>query len=233
MRGRELQGTHWPRPSSLWQRSPGPRRTTPPPRPASPPKPSWIRSPGSYTRQPSTAGPSWTSPSCATPPGSTSASPPPSARRCGTRVLYHSETAVRTFWERDYDAVVQVLGSRSEYPGRAIAMRQGDLDWLEDLPFDGPFEPGNDRLFLGMDDEAFTAGHGRQRGSRSSIPWPPAPTRSTTSRAATRSRSRCPTDAGWWRSSSTSSRARPHRSASAESSGSSPKRVRWSGPPTA
>lgn len=73
------------------------------------------------------------------------------------RVLYHSETAVRTFWERDYDTVVQVLGSRSEYPGRAIAMREGDLDWLEDLPFDGPFEPGNDRLFLGMDDEAFTA----------------------------------------------------------------------------
>lgn len=72
------------------------------------------------------------------------------------RVLYHSETAVRTFWERDYDAVVQVLGSRSEYPGRAIAMREGDLDWLEDLPFDGPFEPGNDRLFLGMNDEAFS-----------------------------------------------------------------------------
>ena len=72
------------------------------------------------------------------------------------RVLYHSETAVRTFWERDYDAVVQVLGSRSEYPGRTIAMREGDLDWLEDLPFDGPFEPGDDRLFLGMNDEAFS-----------------------------------------------------------------------------
>lgn len=66
------------------------------------------------------------------------------------RVIYHNETAVRAFWERDYDAVVQVLGSRSEYPGRAIAMREGDLDWLEDLPFDGPFEPGSDHLFLGM-----------------------------------------------------------------------------------
>ncbi len=73
------------------------------------------------------------------------------------RVLYHSETAVRTFWERDYDAVVQVLGSRSEYPGRAIAMEEGDLDWLEDLPFDGPFEPGSDRLFLGMGDDALGA----------------------------------------------------------------------------
>ncbi len=72
------------------------------------------------------------------------------------RVLYHNETAVRAFWERDYDAVVQVLGSRSEYPGRTIAMREGDLDWLEDLPFDGPFEPGDDRLFLGMNDEAFS-----------------------------------------------------------------------------
>ena len=66
------------------------------------------------------------------------------------RVIYHNETAVRTFWERDYDAVLQVLGSRSEFPGRTIAMREGDLDWLEDLPFDGPFEPGSDRLFLGM-----------------------------------------------------------------------------------
>ena len=72
------------------------------------------------------------------------------------RVIYHNETAVRAFWERDYDAVVQVLGSRSEYPGRTIAMEEGDLDWLEDLPFDGPFEPGNDRLFLGMNEEAFS-----------------------------------------------------------------------------
>ncbi len=66
------------------------------------------------------------------------------------RVVYHNETAVRAFWERDYDPVVQVLGSRSEYPGREIAMREGDLGWLEDLPFDEPFEPGSDHLFLGM-----------------------------------------------------------------------------------
>ncbi len=68
------------------------------------------------------------------------------------RTLYHNESSVRAFWERDFESIVQVLGTRSEYPGRAIAMREGDLDWLEDLPFDEPFEPGSDRLFLGMDD---------------------------------------------------------------------------------
>ncbi len=67
------------------------------------------------------------------------------------RVVYHNETAVRAFWDRDYDAVVQVLGTRSRYPGRETAMREGDLDWLEDLPFDAPFEPGGDRLFWGAD----------------------------------------------------------------------------------
>ena len=51
------------------------------------------------------------------------------------RILYRNETAVRAFWDRDYDAVVQVLGTRSQYPGRSIAVREGDLDFLEDLPF--------------------------------------------------------------------------------------------------
>ncbi len=69
------------------------------------------------------------------------------------RVIYHNETAVRAFWDQDYDAVIQVLGTRSQYPGREIAMREGDLDWLEDLPFDKPFEPGGDRLFWGMTEE--------------------------------------------------------------------------------
>jgi hypothetical protein len=69
------------------------------------------------------------------------------------RILYRNETAVRAFWDRDYDAAVQVLGTRSEYPGRAIAVREGDLDWLEDLPFDEPFEPGGDRLFFGLTDD--------------------------------------------------------------------------------
>ena len=50
--------------------------------------------------------------------------------------------------------VVQVLGTRSEYPGRDIAIREGDLDFLEDLPFDRPFEPGSDRLLFGIPDEA-------------------------------------------------------------------------------
>ncbi len=68
------------------------------------------------------------------------------------RVLYRSEAAVRAFWDRDHDPVVQVLGSRSRYPGRDIAMREGDLDWLEDLPFDRPFEPGGDRLAFGVAD---------------------------------------------------------------------------------
>jgi hypothetical protein len=68
------------------------------------------------------------------------------------RVLYRNETAVRAFWDRDYDAVVQVLGTSSQYPGRATAVREGDLDWLEDLPFDKPFEPGAERLLFGLDD---------------------------------------------------------------------------------
>ena len=66
------------------------------------------------------------------------------------RVVYHNETAVRAFWERDHKSVVQVLGTRSEYPGREIAIREGDLDFLEDLPFDEPFEPGGDRLVFGI-----------------------------------------------------------------------------------
>lgn len=69
------------------------------------------------------------------------------------RTLYRNETAVRAFWDRDYDALVQVLGSRSQYPGREIAVREGDLDWLDDLTFDAPFEPGGDRLLFGITDQ--------------------------------------------------------------------------------
>ena len=67
------------------------------------------------------------------------------------RVIYRNETAVRAFWDQDYDAVIQVLGTHSEYPGRSIAVREGDLDFLDDLPFDDPFEPGGDRLLFGLD----------------------------------------------------------------------------------
>ena len=69
------------------------------------------------------------------------------------RIIYRNETAVRAFWDQDYDAVVQVLGTRSQYPGRSMAVRDGDLDWLEDLPFDQPFEPGGDRLLFGLTDK--------------------------------------------------------------------------------
>lgn len=69
------------------------------------------------------------------------------------RIIYRNETAVRAFWDQDYDAVVQVLGTHSQYPGRSIAVREGDLDWLEDLPFDAPFEPGGDRLLFGFEDD--------------------------------------------------------------------------------
>ena len=65
------------------------------------------------------------------------------------RVLYHSETSVRAFWQRDRRSVIQVLGSRSQYPGRSIAMQEGDLSWLEEFPFDEPFAPGSDQLFGG------------------------------------------------------------------------------------
>ena len=69
------------------------------------------------------------------------------------RIIYRNETAVRAFWDQDHDAVVQVLGTHSQYPGRSIAVREGDMDWLEDLPFDKPFEPGGERLLLGISDE--------------------------------------------------------------------------------
>jgi len=69
------------------------------------------------------------------------------------RILYRNETAVRAFWDRDYDAIVQVLGTRSQYPGRGTAVREGDLNWLDDLAFDAPFEPGGDRLLFGITDQ--------------------------------------------------------------------------------
>lgn len=70
------------------------------------------------------------------------------------RVIYHSEVAVRAFWERDRLPVVQLLGSRARYPGRSLFMREAMLGWIEEIPFDGPFVPGNDRLFVGTGDGA-------------------------------------------------------------------------------
>ena len=83
------------------------------------------------------------------------------------RVFYHNETAVRAFWERDHMPVVQVLGTRSEYPGRETATREGDLEWLEDLPFDRPFDPGDDRLVFGPTDDDFRLAHPLAEGADS------------------------------------------------------------------
>lgn len=70
------------------------------------------------------------------------------------RVLYHSQSAVRAFWERDHESVVQVLGSTAQYPFRDLARAEGTNGmpfWLSELPFDEPFEPGSDQLFVGAD----------------------------------------------------------------------------------
>lgn len=67
------------------------------------------------------------------------------------RVLYHSETAVRAFWERNRRPVVQVLGSRARYPGRDLALGGHGLAWLDEIPFDTPFVPGSDQLFVGSE----------------------------------------------------------------------------------
>lgn len=68
------------------------------------------------------------------------------------RTLYRNESAARVFWDRDYDPVVQVLGTRAQYPGRDIAIDEGDLDLLDDLTIEGAFDPGGDRLIFGLTD---------------------------------------------------------------------------------
>ena len=67
------------------------------------------------------------------------------------RVLYNSETAVRAFWERNRRPVVQLLGARARHPGRDLALGAHDLAWLDEIPFDAPFVPGSDQLFVGSD----------------------------------------------------------------------------------
>ena len=76
------------------------------------------------------------------------------------RVIYRDETAVRAFWDHQYDAVVQVLGAKSQYPGWSSARSDGDMDWLDDLAFDEPFDPGGDRLFLGETNVDYEPGDG-------------------------------------------------------------------------
>ena len=75
------------------------------------------------------------------------------------RVLYRDETAVRAFWDHEHDAVVQVLGARSQYPGQETARSEGQVDWLDDLAFDEPFDPGGDRLFFGGSGIEFGSGN--------------------------------------------------------------------------
>lgn len=70
------------------------------------------------------------------------------------REIYRNETAVRAFWQRDRMPVVQLLGARSRYPGRGLFLRETDLGWLEEIPFDGPFAPGSDQLFVGSGEGA-------------------------------------------------------------------------------
>ncbi|MCK5653397.1 MAG: hypothetical protein KAJ42_18560, partial [Gemmatimonadetes bacterium] len=75
------------------------------------------------------------------------------------RTLYRSELAVRAFWDRDYDAIVQVMGNRIQHPGMEPLGDREPWEWLNDMPFDEPFQPGGDRLFFGFtdtDEEAFT-----------------------------------------------------------------------------
>jgi hypothetical protein len=69
------------------------------------------------------------------------------------RTIYRNESAVRVFWDRDHDALVQVLGARAQHPGREQAKSEGEIGWLEELAIDSPFEPGGDRLLFGLFNE--------------------------------------------------------------------------------
>jgi hypothetical protein len=71
------------------------------------------------------------------------------------RTLYRNESAVRALWDRDHDAIVQVMGNRAQYPGREEEIRESDdpLRWMDDLAMDAPFEPGGDRLLFGLTNE--------------------------------------------------------------------------------
>ena len=66
------------------------------------------------------------------------------------RTLYRNESAVRAFWDRDHDALLQVLGTRAQYPGRDNREMGDALRWMDDLTIDDPFEPGGDRLLFAL-----------------------------------------------------------------------------------
>ncbi len=69
------------------------------------------------------------------------------------RTIFRNESAVRAFWDRDHDALIQVMGARSQHPGKEAAVAEGDYSWIDQLTIDSPFEPGGDRLFFGMFDQ--------------------------------------------------------------------------------
>lgn len=66
------------------------------------------------------------------------------------RTLYRNESAVRAFWDRDHDALIQVLGTRAQHPGRENREMGDALGWMDDLTIDDPFEPGGDRLLFAL-----------------------------------------------------------------------------------
>ncbi|MFH1762728.1 MAG: hypothetical protein ABIF09_00925, partial [Gemmatimonadota bacterium] len=69
------------------------------------------------------------------------------------RTIYRNESAVRAFWDRDHDHILQVMGSRAQYPGKEDEETRGALGWMDDLTIDSPFEPGGDRLLFGITNE--------------------------------------------------------------------------------
>jgi hypothetical protein len=71
------------------------------------------------------------------------------------RTLYRNESSVRAFWDRDHEPIIQVMGSRAQYPGKETDESRGALGWMDDLAINSPFEPGGDRLLFGVtNDEA-------------------------------------------------------------------------------
>jgi len=69
------------------------------------------------------------------------------------RTLYRNESAVRAFWDRDHGSILQVMGSRAQYPGRERAQAEDGWSWMDDLAMDEPFQPGGDRLLFGLTNE--------------------------------------------------------------------------------
>jgi hypothetical protein len=70
------------------------------------------------------------------------------------RILYRNESAVRVFWDREFDTFIQVLGARAQYPGKEYSEARS---FLEDLTIEEAFDPGGDRLIFGFADQEDTA----------------------------------------------------------------------------